>query len=90
MQSHNSQGYLSVGQNSGRFTDRYSECNFKISLVLSIQHQTVHIFQIERGNGHLTPILKIGRFLAEDDQMYVNESETDGGSERCFTSSSFY
>uniref|UniRef100_A0A914WV84 DET1 homolog n=1 Tax=Plectus sambesii TaxID=2011161 RepID=A0A914WV84_9BILA len=39
--------------------------------VLSIQHQTIHIFQVEPELGRLIPLQQIGRFLFDDDEMLL-------------------
>ncbi|KAI1722528.1 de-etiolated protein 1 det1 domain-containing protein [Ditylenchus destructor] len=43
----------------------------RILAILSIQHQTVHLFQIDRISGLFIPLLQIGRSILDDDRLYA-------------------
>lgn len=52
--------------------------------VLSLQHQTIHLFQIDRNTGAFITIVKIGRTIFDDDLMYFSDSTEVAVAERCF------
>ncbi|KAH7727590.1 DET1 protein [Aphelenchoides avenae] len=44
----------------------------RVFAVLSVQHQTVHMYQIDRVGGAFVPLMQIGRCLLDDDNLYVD------------------
>lgn len=52
--------------------------------ILSIQHQTIHLFQIDRNTGAFISILQIGRTIFDDDRLYLGSATENAITERCF------
>lgn len=46
----------------------------RVFAVLSVQHQTIHMYQIDRASGAFVPLMQIGRCLRDDDNLYVDSA----------------
>ena len=56
--------------------DFYTFFNFipDILAILSVQHQTIHIYQLDTDLGGFCPIVNIGRTLFDDDELLLSRT----------------
>lgn len=52
--------------------------------ILSVQHQTITLFTIDKKSGCLSKVIEIGRTLYEDDPFYLNKYNSNPRTENVF------
>ena len=55
----------------------FQSCLYSISdilAILSVQHQTIHIYQLDTDLGGFCPIVNIGRTLFDDDELLLSRT----------------
>jgi hypothetical protein len=57
----------------------------RILAILSVQHQTIHMFEIAKSTGHFISLMQIGRGLHDDDSMFDFVGRQSQSIESCFT-----
>lgn len=56
----------------------------RLLAILSVQHQTITLFKIDKTNGSLSKVIEIGRTLFEDDDFYLNSIQSNPRTENVF------